>query len=618
MSDQAGQQWWVGTDESGGIANPGRPDVKPPAHWRLDAVAATERPRQCEVSTDGTTVAYMLDRGSSDVWTVPVAGGVPTRLTTQRPPAPFWEDGNAVWSPDGTRLAYPHDGAVWVVSEKGGVPVKVVEGGSPVWVDDRRMVVGVDREERTVLAAVDVDDAWPRPIAHAGADYVTAVVSPDRTRVAYTVFHHDDLNCTSLHVVSLDTGRSWTAHHEEGMQDRSPAWSPDGAMLAFACEEPGWYEVFIVPAGEGEGGEARQVTHDGADFADLTWSPDGASLLATRSRRGVTDLVSVDVATGAVTVLAEGGTWSSPRRLPGGGVVAVHEAFATPPRLCVVEADGAVRVLHAPTPAAVTVAPHAVPAHVSYRSSDGLEVHGWLYRPAPGATDGRPCPVVVYPHGGPTSVTGDEWDGVAQYFVDKGYGWFAVNFRGSTSYGRDFERANHGVWGVADTADCLAAHTFLAGLDWVDPTRVAIFGASYGSYMALLSVVDDPEHRYACAVAKYGDCDILTSWAQGDLVGRLDLERMMGHPRDARGAYRAGSPVHRLEHLAAPLLVAHGERDERVSPAQSKELVAELQRLGKQYEYVTYPTEGHGLLRTEPFVHFHQRLERFLDWYLLP
>ena len=225
MSDKAGQQWWVGTDESGGIPNPGRPDVKPPAHWRLDAVAATERPRQCEVSPDGTTVAYMLDRGSSDVWTVPVAGGVPTRLTTHRPPAPFWEDGNAVWSPDGTRLAYPHDGAVWVVSAAGGVPVKVVEGGSPVWVDDRRMVVGVDREERTVLAAVDVDDAWPRPIAHAGADYVTAVVSPDRTRVAYTVFHHDDLNCTSLHVVSLDTGRSWTAHHEEGMQDRSPAWS---------------------------------------------------------------------------------------------------------------------------------------------------------------------------------------------------------------------------------------------------------------------------------------------------------------------------------------------------------------------------------------------------------
>jgi dipeptidyl aminopeptidase/acylaminoacyl peptidase len=170
---------------------------------------------------------------------------------------------------------------------------------------------------------------------------------------------------------------------------------------------------------------------------------------------------------------------------------------------------------------------------------------------------------------------------------------------------------------VADTHDCLAAHDHLATLDWIDPARVAIFGASYGSYMALHSVVDDPDHRFACAVSKYGDCDILTSWAQGDLVGRLDLERMMGHPRDAAAEYEAASPVHRVEHLQVPIFVAHGELDDRVHPNQSKELVAALRRHDKQYEYVTYPTEGHGLLRPEPFLHFHRRLERFLDWYLL-
>ena len=67
-----------------------------------------------------------------------------------------------------------------------------------------------------------------------------------------------------------------------------------------------------------------------------------------------------------------------------------------------------------------------------------------------------------------------------------------------------------------------------------------------------------------------------------------------------------------------PVLVAHGELDERVNLAQAEELVAALRRLDKQFEYVTYPTEGHGLLRTEPFVHFHERLARFLDWHLMP
>ena len=130
-------------------------------------------------------------------------------------------------------------------------------------------------------------------------------------------------------------------------------------------------------------------------------------------------------------------------------------------------------------------------------------------------------------------------------------------------------------------------------------------------------MTDDPERRFRCAVTKYGDCDIVTSWAQGDREGVQDLERMMGPPASNRAAYRAGSPVHRLEQLEAPLLIAHGERDIRVSPRQSEELVAALRRLGKTFEYLTYPTEAHGFLRAGPQLHFYRRLERFLDWYLM-
>lgn len=607
-------QWWVGTDEYGGIPNPGRPDSKPAPHWRLEHVAATERPRQPEVSPDGGTVAFVLDRDTSDIWTVSVSGGSPVRITTERPLCAFWEDGNAVWSPDGSRLAFCVAGRVRLAPVSGGASTDVCEGSGPVWLDDHRLLVGVTKGDSTVLCAVDVADAWPRPVMTAGPDYVTAELSPDRTRLAVTVFHLDDLNCTSLHVVDLASGERKELVHRAGWHVRGPVWSPDCTTVAFVGEWPGWFEVFTVPA---EGGEPARLTADGADFSSLQWRPDGRSLVAVRSRRGVSDLVEVDAVDGAVRVLAAGGTWSHPRLLADGSVVAAHESFDTPARLCVVRPDGDVRELFAPTPAPVRAAPHVVPEHVSYTSSDGMEVHGWLYRPA-GATADQPCPAVVHPHGGPTSVSADEWDGVVQYFVDKGYAWFQPNFRGSTTYGSAYERADHGVWGVDDTHDCLAAHDMLAGLDWVDTTRVAIFGGSYGSYMALTSVVDDPRYRFACAVAKYGDCDILTSWALGDLVGRLDLERMMRHPRDARDAYRAGSPIHRIEQLAVPILVAHGELDERVHPKQSVELVEALRRSGKQYEYVTYPTEGHGFLRPEPWLHFHRRLERFLDWYLMP
>jgi dipeptidyl aminopeptidase/acylaminoacyl peptidase len=111
---------------------------------------------------------------------------------------------------------------------------------------------------------------------------------------------------------------------------------------------------------------------------------------------------------------------------------------------------------------------------------------------------------------------------------------------------------------------------------------------------------------------------MLTSWSQGDRSGVLEsLENFVGPPSAARDAYAAASAVQRLENVRVPILVAHGEKDERVHPKQSEELVAVLRRLGKTYEYVTYPTEGHGLFRAGPQIDFYRRLERFLDWYLL-
>jgi dipeptidyl aminopeptidase/acylaminoacyl peptidase len=129
-------------------------------------------------------------------------------------------------------------------------------------------------------------------------------------------------------------------------------------------------------------------------------------------------------------------------------------------------------------------------------------------------------------------------------------------------------------------------------------------------------VVDDPYHRFAAAVCKYGDCDLKVSWALGDREGRQDMERMMTTPFLAPDAIRAGSPVHRLENITVPILIGHGERDDRVVPQQSEELVGELRRLGKTFEYVTYPSEGHGFLRRAPFLDFYRRLDVFLDWYI--
>lgn len=618
---------WVGKDQWGGVApSQRRKDLPSPPHWRLEAVAATSRPYALEVSPTGGHLSFLLDRADlgCDVWLLDLSTGTTWQLTVDRPPMPFWEDTRPIWSPDGSALAYGVDGQVAIVPVEGGPSRRLSEAGSPAWMADGTLIVTVDQPrersqaehprstEVTRLATLDPADPWPLPFTSPDADALDPSPSPDGRRVAFVAYPPNDRNRSDVMVADLESGDTITIAGTPGMHARGPAWSKDGAHVAFSFEEPGWDEISVATA---DGSGLRRLTSDQADFSGLEWSPDGSRILAIRSRRGRSDLVTVDPETGAVALLAAGGAWADPHWLPDGSVVALVEDHATPARIERVTPDGSRTVIFDPAPAAVTTAPHVAPEEVVYRSSDGMEIHGFLLRPA--AADHGPVPAVVYPHGGPTSAYGDEWDGHAQFFVDKGYAWFAINFRGSTGYGRDFERANHGVWGVADTEDCLAAADFLGSLDWIDARRIAIFGASYGSYLALCSLVRDPQHRYACGVAKYGDCDILTSWAQGDRGGSEDLERMMGHPADQSHAYLQGSPIHLIENINRPILVAHGEKDERVHPRQSEELVRALDRLGKDFEYVTYPTEGHGLIRTEPQLHFYRRLERFLDWYLM-
>jgi dipeptidyl aminopeptidase/acylaminoacyl peptidase len=609
---------WVGRDEHAGIPVQPRKDVAPPPHWRLEAIAATERPRSLALGADRRHAVFIQDGETSDVRLLDLAEPQrsPQRLTTGRPPAPYWEDTTPRLSPDGTQVAYADDGHVGLVPVSGGPPRRLLEAAGPLWIDDATLLVGVERGDTTRLAVVEVADPWPRRLAPGAADHGdewAPAVSPDRSEVAFVFTPRADLNRSEIRVATLATGAVRALTGTPRMQDRAPAWSPDGSTLAYVSERSGTWALHVVGR---DGERERQLTADGADYAEPAWHPDGDRVLATRGVRNRVGLAVVGAASGAVRELAPGGLWSAPHWTASDGVIAQYEDHATPPELRLVDPGGAVRELLAPAPLAIRRAPHVRPEEIAFSSRDGLEIPAFLFRPRTASPE-RPAAAIVYPHGGPTDAYGDSWDGHAQYFVDKGYAWLAPNFRGSTGYGREFERANHGVWGVQDVWDCLAAADHLRGLDWVDGERLGIFGASYGSYMALLSVTDDPEHRFRCAVAKYGDCDILTSWAQGDREGVQDLERMMGHPSTARAAYRAGSPVHRLEQVRAPLLVAHGERDERVSPAQSEELVAALRRLGKTFEYLTYPTEGHGLLRAGPQIHFYRRIERFLDWYLI-
>ena len=187
---------WLGKDEVEGVPSQPRKDLKPPPNWRLEAVAATERPRSLTMGADGRTAVFIQDRDTSDVWLLELdgdAGAPPQRLTTGRDPMPYWEDTEPRLSPDCSTVAYADQGSVWVVAAAGGPPRKLAEAGSPVWLGNDRLVVSVEREDTSRLAVLDVADAWPRRLCASGeggdleeyGDEWGAAVSPDGTAVAF-------------------------------------------------------------------------------------------------------------------------------------------------------------------------------------------------------------------------------------------------------------------------------------------------------------------------------------------------------------------------------------------------------------------------------------------------
>ncbi len=583
----------------------------------MELLAGISRPRSHTLSTDGSRIAFFWDLGDrSDLHVMPAGGGWPSRLTYDRLPVAYWTDDPPQWSPDGRWLAYTRAGHVWVVAAGGGMPRKITDFGTGAWAprwmpDSTGLLISVSRDDHSRILLTDRDGSWPKQITKGpGHDY-SPEVSPDGRRMVYVHQPRDDFNRSDIMVADLTAGECRAVTGMPGRHDARPRWSPDGRLVAFISERPGFYQLFVI---DPESGQEQQLTQMPHDIGDIAWSPDGRRILCTVNREGVLDLGIVDVASGQFSDLRRSfGVHTHPHWLDDDAVTFEFEDAQNPPDIFRMDiTSGEVQQLTFSKTPALAALDLVVPDLVRYPSFDGMEIPAVLYRPR--NPNGA---AILYPHGGPTSQYVLEFDIVAQYFVAKGYTWLAPNFRGSTGYGLAFERANHDVWGIDDTKDCLAGADYLSSLDWVEQDRIAIFGASYGSYMASTSLAYDPEYRFACGAAKYGDCNILSSWAQGDQVGREDLERMMQHPSKNRAAYRLGSPVWSVEKIKKPLFIAHGLLDDRVHPLQSEEMVEALKRHDKTFEYKTYANEGHGILYRSNRIDFHTRLEQFLDWYLL-
>jgi len=222
---------------------------------------------------------------------------------------------------------------------------------------------------------------------------------------------------------------------------------------------------------------------------DFAWSPDGRRIVLVVNRAGNAALHLIDTAGGDLSVLREGGGWHArPQWAPDGKWLTVEfESPITPPDIYRLDLAGdrlagETRLTESRTPA-LQSAGLVTPQIVRYPSSDGTVITGFLYRPTRASAANR-RPAIVYPHGGPADSWALVWSLRLQWLVAKGYAVLAPDYRGSTGHGQEFQRALYGAWGRVDTEDVLSAAGYLASLDWIDGSRLGVFGTSYGATAA--------------------------------------------------------------------------------------------------------------------------------------
>ncbi len=300
--------------------------------------------------------------------------------------------------------------------------------------------------------------------------------------------------------------------------------------------------------------------------------------------------------------------WLAVAWLPdGSGILAVGKSERDPEDFWILPVpgpDGAVgraRRLTRSLPAVLPVGAFVAPEHLAIRARDGLTIPLTLWRPATatGKRGGITVPTVVHAHGGPTWQSFRDFQPFRQLLIPEGYAFLSVDFRGSTGYGRAFRTRQPDEWGHADVHDVIDAARWAAAQPWSNG-KVAMYGGSYGGYLTLCALVEEPG-LWSAGVDLYGDSEIAESYRHGDRPGRIDLQRQMGSPDDpARAeAYRRGSPVYRAERIEAPLLILHGRKDRRVVPLMTERMVEALEIEGKHHEVHWYDEEGHGWERRE-------------------
>jgi dipeptidyl aminopeptidase/acylaminoacyl peptidase len=579
-------------------------------------------------SADGSWVYFLSTRsGSSQVWRIAPTGGEAEQVTK----LPSDINGFKLF-PDGKRLALTID----------------------VWPDARTLEDSVKRDEQRAKSKVtgriydqllmrhwdkwedgkyshlfvwasdkDLRDLTPgqttdTPVGpFGGMEEIT--ISPDGKDIAFEarVGGREEAwtTNTDIFLVSADgKSRAIDLTAKQKGYDEDPKYSPDGRMIAYTMMERAGFEsdrkrIAVIDTATKT---TRVVTEAWDRSADgLTWSRDGRTIYTTADNVGNHSLFAVDVATGKARVVVDKGSNGAPQ-LAGDQLVFSHDTLVAPAELFTVKDNGS--EMHALThlnDARVAGITWGAYEQFSFKGAHGDTVYGYVVKPA-GYTGGK-APVAFLIHGGPQGTFDDHfhyrWN--PEIYAGHGYAVVTIDFHGSTGYGQAFTDAISGDWGGAPYDDLMTGlDAAIAKYPWLDGSRVAALGASYGGYM--INWIAGHTDRFKALVCHDGIFDTRMGYYDTDELWFDEWEHK-ATPWQKPADFEKDNPADFVQNWKTPMLVVHGAQDFRIPETHGLGAFTALQRRGIPSRLLEFPDENHWVLKPLNSKLWHDTVLAWLD-----
>ena len=384
------------------------------------------------------------------------------------------------------------------------------------------------------LLLLDVTSGDARPLGSPANFASVRWASDGRTLLALTDLGGS--NFLRLCRLDPDTGEVSVVYEAAGRDVDAWAIAPDSRLLATVENDRG-YGVLRVGAIDGERPVVTGLPH--GVVTDLAWSPDGSTL-------------------------------------------AFIAAAPTEPASLWLWRDGAARVAWQPEPVPES-AGFVDLEPVSWESFDATRIPGWLALPrSPQPAGGYPA--VIWVHGGPVSQARPNFRPDMQMLLAQGFAVLLPNVRGSSGYGRAYTESDDVERRLDSVADLAHGRHWLAAHPAIDAERIGIMGQSYGGFMVMSAITEYPE-LWRAAVNFYGIADFVTMLAGTGAWRRSHRAAEYGDPERDAALFERISPIHRVDRIAAPVLIAHGTRDPRVPIGESEQFVTALRERQKKVTY---------------------------------